>query len=250
MKRTRTCLVLALIVLIGFTPSLPYVFGKEKPDKPDKPKKPKKATEINVLLEYVDNSHFAPDTPIEGVAWTMYDGLGVEIASGVTLADGMISFIVLMAYDQTGDGIHVEFMWQGTLVSINNLVIGGELVLQECHSFLLSPTFLWQDGITPLPAGTVVEIWFDGMLLDTALISAIGEMDFNKVIAGTYTLESVFFSGLEMVVLIDQPSAQLLQTFIISAEFKLVSSFFGNKTGRLFIFLCFSHSSFHREANA
>lgn len=68
--------------------------------------------------------HSPDDYPVEGIAWTMYDGLDVEITSGTTDALGMITFVVLMAYNQEGNGIHIEFMWQGTLVSINNLALG------------------------------------------------------------------------------------------------------------------------------
>ena len=241
-KRTFLTLGIVVILLIGFfTPSIQSVLGKN--DKPKKPKK--KAREINVLLEYIDNGHFASDTPIEGVAWTMYDGLGGVITSGITDATGMITFVVLLAYDQSGNGIHIEYknsfrifikiMWQGTLISINNLVIGGALQTEEYISFNLSPTFLWED-LSNLPMGTVVDFYFGGLFFDSATINSAGQLDIVRVIAGTYTLESVFFTGLEMVVLVDQPTMQLSETFIISAQFKLVSSFWYKILGVFYFF--------------
>lgn len=193
--------------------------------KPKKPKKPKKAEEINTLLEYQDtaNGHYPDNTVIEGVAYTIYDGLNQVIVSGITDATGMITFIVLENYNQDGKGIHIEFIWQGVLISLNNLVVGGALHIEELNPFNLSPTFLWED-MSELPEGTVVDFYFEGVYFDSAIINSNGQLDIVQVIAGIYTLNSTFFSGLEMVVLVDHPSLQKAETFIISAQFILVSS--------------------------
>jgi len=238
--------ILGLVILIGFTPVLPIAFSHPHGKGKAKAKAKGKAKEINVLLEYIDNAHFSIDTPIEGVAYTIYDGLNQVIVSGITDVNGMISFIVFEAYNQDGNGIHIEYrnsirifikiMWQGTLVSINNLIVGGELHIEELLAFMLSPTFLWED-LTTLPVGTVVDFYFEGMYFDSATINSIGQLDIVNVLAGTYMLNSTFFSGIEMVVLIDQPARQLAETFIISAQFKRISRF-GNKTGSfIFYFL-------------
>lgn len=222
MKRTKICLVLALIVLIGFTLSLGYVSGK---DKPNKPQKPKKATEINLSLLYTDHDFHPTNYAVEGVAYTIYDGLNNVIGSGITDATGMITFIVLMAYDQTGLGIHVVFFWQGEEISINNLVIGesSEVVLSN---FAFTVTFEWDDS-SPI-AGEYVEIWLNGFLVGTEMTDASGIIVMNGIVANyQYTFVSVggIFTNIVYTVLVDSPSNIVVEIFTISAQFKRVSRF-------------------------
>lgn len=228
MKKISKCIIVLFVLLLASIPPVFLLIFLQKPQP--------KAKEINVLLEYADNAHFPVDTPIGGVAYTIYDGLDQVIVSGITDVNGMITFIVLEAYNQDGNGIHIEFMWQGTLFSINNLIAGEEVHIEELLSFSLAPTFLWED-LTSLPSGTIVDFYFEGVYFDSGIINSNGQIDIVRVIAGTYTLNSTFFSGIEMVVLIDQPTMALQETFIISAQFVRISRILcGNKTGEFYYF--------------
>ncbi len=220
--RKRIFLVLVFIVLIGLTPSLPYVFGKDKPDKPDKPHKPKKVKEIEVLLEYEYSVYYPPNSPAMFIPYTILDGNNVNIGSGITDATGMITFAILTSYNQgNGKGIHIEFMWQGTLVSIDNLVSGAYIEL-----------------LTPFVSGDIVFRWEDLSLLDNQLINAwfegvdltvvslnFGALTNFKMMVGTYTFKCAEFEDIIFVLSADYATQTVAEDFTVITKFERVSRY-------------------------
>lgn len=212
MKRTRICLILALIVLIGFTPSFPSVSGKND--------KPKKAKEIEVLIHYPDITGFDPSTPVQGIVYNIYDGADVLIGSGITDITGMITISILASYNLSGQGIHIEFYWQGELIVIDNLLI-GELNSFEILQFNSQLTFTY-DGSTPLNVQDV-EVWFNGVYITTiTLVSGVLNMFMQH---GIYTFKCIEFFDYEWSLAVYFPAYSTEETLTVSAQFKLVSSF-------------------------
>lgn len=231
-KKAIIALGLVIVLFIGFSaPSISNVLGKN--DKPKKPKK--KAKEISVSLEYQDHVFHDPDVPIVGIAYNVYDGANILIGSGITTDSlGMMTFIVLMAYDETGLGIHIEYrnsfrifikiMWQGTLVSINNLAIGESRDI-ELDNFGFTFIFEWDDS-SPI-VGDNIEVWQNGNLLDTKTTDASGFLNMNGIIDGTYTLISIggLFADIVYIASVNHSDTRFYETFTISAQFKRVSRF-------------------------
>ncbi len=220
--RKRIFLVLVFIVLIGLTPSLPYVFGKDKPDKPDKPHKPKKAKEIEVLLEYEYSPYYPSNMPARNIPYIILDGNNVEIGSGITDATGMIAFAILASYNQgNGLGIHITFMWQGTLVSIDNLVSGAyiELITPFVSRDLV---FRWED--LSLLDSQQINIWFEGIDLGNVGLN-FGALNNMKMMVGTYTFKSVEFEDVIFVLSADYATQTVAEDFTVIAKFERVSRY-------------------------
>lgn len=165
--------------------------------------------------------HSPDDYPVEGIAWTMYDGLDVEITSGATDALGMITFAVLMAYNQEGKGIHIEFMWQGTLISINNLVSGDyvELLVPFVSGDLV---FRWED--LTLLDNQQINVWFEGLDLGNIALN-FGASNNMKMMVGTYTFKCAEFEDVVFTLSADYATQIVAEDFIVIAKFELVSSF-------------------------
>lgn len=236
-KNKRTFLVLGLVVMvfIGLTPSIQYVLGvkPDKPDKPDKPKKPKKkAKEIEVLLEYEYSVYYPSNMPVRNIQYTILDGNNVNIGSGITDATGMITFTILASYNQAnGKGIHIEFMWQGILVSLDNLESGSYLEIMP--SFETDIEFRL-DGI--LLTNQPINVWFEGIDLGNVNLQNGAFTTSFRIMAGEYTFKCAEFEDIVYTLIADYSLSIVVEDFDVIAKFELVSSFLVNKTGSFIIF--------------
>lgn len=237
MKKISKCLIILFVLLLVSIPPVFLLIFLPKPQP--------KAKEINVSLQYEDHYTHPNDYPVVGIDYIIYDGLNAIIGVGTTDALGMMTFVILEGYNQSGKGIHIEYknsfrifikiMWQGTLISIDNLAI-GELREVEVPFFNFQFTFLWDD-MTPI-ANEQIEIWINGILVDTKTTSSTGDIVLQGVIDGVYTFVSVsgVFDDFTYTVLVDTPTISIIETIVISAQFVRISRIMcGNKLGS-FIF--------------
>lgn len=203
-----------MILLTTISPL--FVLGKEK----DKPKKPKKAKEIEVLLEYEYSVYYPTNMPVRNIPYTIFDGNNVNIGSGITDATGMITFAILGSYNQgNGKGIHIEFNYQGILVSLDNLVSGS--YVEVITPFLVDIEFRL-DG-TLLESQTI-NVWFEGIDLGNVNLLNGAFMNY-RMMAGDYVFKCVEFEDVIYTLIADYPSLTVVEDFDVIAKFKLISSF-------------------------
>lgn len=201
--------VLLFLFILGIFPVFPIIF-------PPQPKVKK----IEVSLEYIDSPYYPTDSPVIGISYTVFDGTDAILFTGITDATGMITFAILASYNQGGaKGIHIQFMWQGELYSINNLVSGS--YVEELTPFISDIDFYWEGGI-PLGSQSV-QVYFEGVFLNNMNLN-VGNMNNYKMMVGTYTFKCVEFEDVVFVVTADSP-LNIQEEFTVIAKFKLISSF-------------------------
>ncbi len=231
--RKRSFWILGFIIIIGFTPVLPIVFSH--PHGKGKAKAKGKVKEISVFLDYTDSPMHTNDYPVVGIPYIVYDGLNAVIGDGTTDSLGMMTFIVLASYNQDDLGVHITFMWQGALVSIDNLV-GGAIRNVEVNDFDTTFTFLWED-LTPI-IGENVDMWFNGVKISGLLTNGAGSFSLNHLVDGVYTFKSAnaLFDDVNYTILVDTSVLEIFADIIVSAKFERISRYLVNKTGILFFY--------------
>ena len=155
-----------------------------------KPKKPKPAKEINIFVNYKDSVIFGADYIVEGLEWTIEDGLHNLLASGTTDATGMITFAIKGSYDLSNYGIHLHYTWQSIPYELRNLEAGAYEV--GLDTFQLVSDMFWSDDLTPAQLGTV-EVWFGGAnIVNVTLIGVdLNRLDYSVgLVSGTYTIKA------------------------------------------------------------
>jgi len=186
----------------------------------------KPAQEIDIFVNYENSNYFGVDYIVEGLDWVMYDGLDNVIASGTTDQFGIINFILKETYDTSGQGIHVEYTWQGELRTLANLEAGTYEI--EVETFYVESFLYWADDLSPAEVGDI-EVWFDGEYLTTITLAESGGfvnkfnmISSNGAVAGVYTLKGIF-DDTTISIPLTQAFRVYEEDILVSAEGYIVS---------------------------
>jgi hypothetical protein len=210
LRSIRKLQTIVLVLVLIFTPLLlvPYTSAHRRPSQHS----------INVFFNYYNSPFFGTDYVVEGLDYAIKDGAGVVILSGTTDDTGLVSLQVKGNFDQSGLGVHIEYVWQGVALSLNNLEVGDYEI--EVNNFLLRTELYWSDDLSPAEVG-VVEVWFNGAYLTTSTLVSAGVDDnlllVTDVVAGIYTIKGVF-EDYVINIPVDHPQERWTEDTIISAE--------------------------------
>ena len=200
-KNKKKILVLFIVLIMLLSPLIVFIAQAIIP-------KPQRSIDIN--FNYADGILFDV-CPVVGLEYVIKDGVGTVLMSGVTDSTGMVTLIIKGGFDQSGLGVHVEYMWHGISQSLNNLMAGEHEIILA--TFSMNSNLFWADDLS-LFMSEGVEVWHEGVLLWTTIASPL---NLNGFIAGTYTLKDGFVDT-NFTIEVDQPSSTFEEDIFILAE--------------------------------
>lgn len=124
---------------------------------------------------------------VEGVSWTMYDGLDIELGSGITGSDGIASVLLLTTPNVSGDGIHIEVVWQGGIETLRNIEFGTQ-DSKELYKFGMASELVWDHDSSLISSEDYI-IYDNDTVVYSGTTSALGVISLShELMTGSFVI--------------------------------------------------------------